>query len=91
MHDLGDGVDMLGFQDVLVNVDRIREGYADAFELLRNLREIGASNAFRRDGKGLGSRRVLERMKEIYGEKFVGERGVFATYEILFARGVKGG
>ena len=91
VHQIGDGLAKLGFENALVNVDRIKEIYDDAYGLLRNMRAIGAANAFRTAQSSLGNRRVLERMKEIYQEKFSTKGGIYATYEILFARGVKKG
>jgi len=91
VHELGDGLAKLGFQDALVNVDRLREHYVDAFHLLKSLKSIGADNASPSAGSGLGSRKVLERMNQIYREKFSDDKGVYATWEILFARGVKRG
>lgn len=91
VHYIGDGLAKLGFEDAIVNVDRIKEVYGDAFALIKNMKEIGASNAFRSDKSSLGNRQVLERMKELYQKKFPMENGIYATYEILFARGVKRG
>ena len=91
VHQIGDGLAKIGFQDAIVNVDRIKEVHKDAFALIKNMREIGASNVYRSDKSSLGNRQVLESMKRLYKEKFSTEEGVYATYEILFARGVKRG
>ena len=90
VHQLGDGLAGIGFQDVAINVDRIIEEYSSAADLLRSLSAIGAGNAIRSGSGGLGgSRRVLKRMEEIYRDRFSAKEEVFATFEILFARGVK--
>lgn len=89
VHELGDSLARLGFQDAIVNADRIREVYADSYRLIKSLGNIGAGNAYRIGSEGLASRRVLERMDQIYREKYPSEKGVYATFEILFARGVK--
>lgn len=91
VHQLGDGLSKLGFHDAVVNVDRIREGYSNPYELLKNLKDIGAGNAIRSGGAGLAARKVLRRMDDIYRQRFSNEKGVYATFEILFARGVKRG
>ena len=91
VHELGDGLAKLGFEDAIINVDRLKERYDSPFDLLRSLRGIGAGNAFRSEGMGLGGRMVMDRMYEIYRERYADGDGVYATYEILFARGVKRG
>ena len=91
VHELGDGLAKLGFEDAIITVDRLKERYDSSFHLLRSLKGIGAGSALRPSGMGLGNRRVLEKMDEIYREKFGQGEGVYATYEILFARGVKRG
>lgn len=91
VHELGDGLAKLGFEDAMISVDRLKEKYAGPLELLKNLKGIGAGNAFRPSNTGLGGRRVMERMDEIYREKFSVSDGVYATFEILFAKGVKRG
>lgn len=91
VHEVGDGLAKLDFQDVIVNVDRLKERYTDAFQLLKSLKSIGADNASCSASSGLGSRKILERMNQVYKEKFSDDKGVYATWEILFARGVKRG
>lgn len=91
IHELGDGMAKLGFHDTIMSADRLTDYYQSPFSLLRTLKGIGAGNAFRSADMGLGSRRVLERMDEIYRERYTEGDKVFATFEILFARGVKKG
>ena len=91
VHELGDGMAKLGFHDTIMSADRLKEYYSNSFALLKTLKGIGAGNAYRSESMGLGSRKVLERMNEIYRERYSDGDEVFATYEILFARGVKKG
>ncbi len=92
VHEMGDGIAKIGFHDTMVNVDRLKEYYPSPEALLKSLKEIGAGNAVR-SGEGMGaSRKLLARMSEIYRERFSDEEGdIYATYEILFTRGVKRG
>lgn len=91
IHQLGDGLAKNGFQDALVNADRLKEVYPDSFTLLKSLQDIGAGGAFRSENMGLGGRTILKKMDHIYADRFPeGEGGVYATFEILFARGIKG-
>ncbi len=89
VHDLGDGMEMLGFDEVIVNADRVKEEYRHAFDLMRGLKSIGAGNAFGSAGQGLGQRPLLERTADLYAERFPSESGIYATFEILYARGVR--
>jgi malonyl-CoA O-methyltransferase len=89
VHHLGDGLAKLGFEDATVNVDRIREFYSTPVELLRSLKNIGAGNAVNDPSTGAASRKVLRRMEEIYSRRFSEGGEIYATFEILFARGVK--
>jgi len=89
IHQLGDGISKLGFEDVTVNADRIKEVYNSPMKLLENLKNIGAGNAMGSDDKGLGRRKILKRMEEIYRERFSHGEGIYATFEILFVRAVR--
>ena len=90
IHQLGDGLAKNGFEDAMVNADRLKEVYPDSFALLKSLQDIGAGGAFRSENMGLGGRSILKKMDDIYADKFSeGDDGVYATFEILFARGIK--
>lgn len=91
IHELGDGMAKLGFHDTIMSADRLTDYYESPFSLLRTLKGMGAGNAFRSADMGLGSRRVLERMEELYRERYSDKDEIFATFEILFARGIKKG
>jgi malonyl-CoA O-methyltransferase len=90
IHQLGDGLAKNGFEDAMVNADRLKEVYPDSFALLKSLQDIGAGGAFQTKNMGLGGRTILKKMDHIYADRFSeGDDGVYATFEILFARGVK--
>jgi len=65
------------------------EHHSDPADFLRNLKRIGAQNASDDRPKGLASRREIQRMIEIYRERF-GSCGVIpATYEVIYGSGRK--
>ncbi len=59
------------------------EYHPDVPVLLRQLKQIGASNASRRRPRGLASRKVMLEMVRWYEENYRNERGLPATYEII--------
>jgi len=61
------------------------EYHADVPELLRQLKQIGASNAAANRPRGLASRRVMQSMMKKYEEKYRCDDGVPASYEVIIA------
>lgn len=59
--------------------------HADVPALLRQLKQIGASNASQDRPRGLYSRRVMQKMISVYEEDYRCEAGVPATYEVIIA------
>ena len=59
------------------------EYHADVPELLRQLKQIGASNAAADRPRGLASRRVMQSMMKIYEEEYRCDDGVPASYEVI--------
>ena len=60
------------------------EYHADVPELMRQLKQIGASNAAMNRPRGLSSRRVMQKMMSLY-EDYREDKGLPATYEIIIA------
>jgi malonyl-CoA O-methyltransferase len=73
--------DFLCFQEI--------DWHADVPTLLRQLKQIGASNAAANRPKGLASRQVMQRMMALYEESHRTPEGVPATYEVLCAVAAK--
>jgi malonyl-CoA O-methyltransferase len=63
--------------------------HADVPALLRQLKQIGASNASRKRPRGLSSRRVMQKMISFYEKDYRCEMGVPATYEVILALACK--
>lgn len=61
------------------------EYHADVPELLRQLKQIGASNAAADRPRGLASRRVMQSMMKIYEDEHRCHAGVPASYEVIIA------
>ncbi|MDO3379236.1 methyltransferase domain-containing protein [Geoalkalibacter halelectricus] len=59
-------------------------------DLLRALKKIGAQNASDQRPPGLASRRVMQRMNDIYRARFAHEGRIPATYEVIYGLACKG-
>ncbi len=77
-----------GFADIRVETADEVEHHVDVPALLRSLKKIGAQNANSAGPSGLASRRVMQRMMEIYRERHADQGGVPATYQVIYALGV---
>ncbi len=67
------------------------EHHPDVATLLRHLKKIGAQNASSKRPPGLASRRVTQRMIDLYGERFAAPQGIPATYEVIYGIATKKG
>ncbi|PNU20830.1 malonyl-[acyl-carrier protein] O-methyltransferase BioC [Geothermobacter hydrogeniphilus] len=65
--------------------------YGDVPQLLRALKKIGAGNASRQRPPGLASRRVMERMMEVYRRDYGAAEGIPASYEVIYGLARKPG
>ncbi|MEJ2199881.1 MAG: methyltransferase domain-containing protein [Desulfuromonadaceae bacterium] len=64
------------------------EYHADVSQLLRGLKKIGAQNATGAAPAGFSSRRVMQRMMELYRQRY-GEPGrIPASYEVIYGMAV---
>jgi malonyl-CoA O-methyltransferase len=59
------------------------EYHADVPDLLRQLKQIGASNAASDRPRGLASRRVMQEMMKVYEENYRCNNGLPASYEVI--------
>ncbi|MCK5594770.1 methyltransferase domain-containing protein [bacterium] len=74
-----------------VRVQKITERiyYDSVMNLLTYLRSIGSHNHLCSSNNGLGNRRLMDKMKKVYIEKYFMDNKIFATYDILIAQGQK--
>lgn len=88
LHDVGDALTRAGFRDPVLDVERRTLTYADVGGLLRDLKAIGAT-AVPRTRSGLGGRRRRALLAAAY-EPFRREGRLPATYEVIYARAIRG-
>ncbi len=88
VRDLGALLQRAGFALPVTDSDVVTVTYATAFDLMRELKAMGASNALVERRRVPMSRSLLTRIAEIYQERFATDDGrVVATFEILTMTG----
>lgn len=78
-----------GFADVVTKNILEKEYYPDVAAFLRSLKGIGAGTTASMPSKGLAGRRIITKMMEFYQADYLDERGVPASYEVIYGRGRK--
>ncbi len=88
VRDLGALLQRAGFALPVADSDVVTVTYATAFDLMRELKAMGASNVLMERRRVPMTRRLLTRIAEIYQERFATEDGrIAATFEILTMTG----
>jgi len=83
MHDLGDALLGVGLRDVVMDTERITAEYADVSALMRELKQLGVSNAARGSARGLTTRARMTALAGAYERHRLGGH-LPATYEVVF-------
>ena len=89
MHDLGDMLVAAGFADPVMDMEQLTLTYADAGALMRELKQIGATNATRGRPHGLMGRGRWQRALGAL-EATRREGRIPATYEVVYGHAWKG-
>jgi SAM-dependent methyltransferase len=88
LRDLGALLQRTGFALPVIDADRLTVRYASPFQLMHDLRRMGAGNVLAERRRTPLRRATLKRMAEIYGERFADADGrVRATFEIIYLSG----
>jgi malonyl-CoA O-methyltransferase len=88
MHDLGDMLIANGFDDPVMECERLTMTYSQVTDLMRDLKAIGASNATAGRPPGLTGKAALERVKRNY-ERLRADGKLPATFEVIYAHAWK--
>lgn len=83
MHDVGDALLRAGLAEPVMDVERLTLTYADAIEVMRDLKHIGAHNTAHGRARGLTGKRQLARVREAYAARASDGR-VPATFEVVY-------
>jgi SAM-dependent methyltransferase len=88
LRELGALLQRAGFALPVVDSDRLTVRYDDVFALMRDLRRMGATNILRERRRVPLKRATLQRMAEIYAQRFADADGrLRATFEIVWLSG----
>jgi SAM-dependent methyltransferase len=88
LRDLGALLQRAGFALPVVDTDRLTVRYATPFDLMRDLRAMGATNALVERRRVPLKRATLQRMAEIYAERFSDPDGrLRASFDIVWLSG----
>jgi SAM-dependent methyltransferase len=88
LRELGALLQRAGFALPVTDVDRVTVRYESAFDLMADLRRMGATNALNARRRVPLKRATLMRMAEIYAKRFADADGrVRATFEIVWLSG----
>jgi malonyl-CoA O-methyltransferase len=75
-----------GFEIDSIKTFNHEKYYKDLWDLLSVLKNTGSTSVENRNISGLGWRRILSRMNELYAAKFGNENGLPAAYEALLVK-----
>lgn len=89
VHKVRAAMDLAGFHLKRLFAEDEVEYHPDVPFFLRSVKEIGAGNASPLRSRGLGERRVMVEMMRLYGERYGGEKGIPATYTVIYGVGIK--
>jgi len=88
LRELGALLQRAGFALPVVDSDKLTVRYESVFDLMRDLRRMGATNVLNERRRAPLRRATLHRMAEIYAERFADPDGrVRATFEIAWLSG----
>ncbi len=90
MHDIGDALVRQGYEMPVLDVEHYQLTYAAVDDLLRDLRNIGATNAAAGRARGLLTPRRLQALRRAY-EGFRADGRLPATYEVVYGHAWSGG
>jgi malonyl-CoA O-methyltransferase len=83
LRDVGDLLLQSDFADPVVDVERLTLHYPAVFDILRDLKRIGAQNVAQDRARGLTGKQRFEKFRGTYAAIAV-EQGIPATYEVVF-------
>ena len=87
MHELGDALYQAGLVDPVMDVDWLTYHYANGYELMHELKELGAHNITAGKPTGLMGKNKFNAVLTAY-EQFRTPSGLPATYEVIYGHAV---
>lgn len=90
MHDVAEAMQQSGLQDAVLDVDRHQLGYADAMQMMRDLKLLGARNHLPGRRKGLTGKQALQNMLAAAEQFRLPDGQLPATYEVIYGHAFGG-
>jgi malonyl-CoA O-methyltransferase len=84
-----DALQSAGFLETFTAMDLLTQHYRTVEDLIRCIKGMGAQNASRGRSRGLGVRRIWNRMIALYEADFRQRDGIPATYHVIMGGGKK--
>jgi malonyl-CoA O-methyltransferase len=78
-----------GFSEVAISAQTITYYFNDIFQLMRSIKNVGASYTGERKNKGLHTKKYFYKLENIYKAKFASEGRLPLTWQVLYISGVK--
>ena len=85
LQQIGNTLQAAGFRDPVLHVDHFTLTYADPRELMRELKQLGATNALTDRRRGLTGKHRMQAVLAAYEQFRVNDR-VPASYEVIYAQ-----
>jgi malonyl-CoA O-methyltransferase len=89
MHHVGDWLMQAHFNDPVMDMEHITLTYKDVIGLMRDLQNIGATNADPKRRKTLTGKNKLQKVAEHYQQFMLGDQRLPATYEVVYGHAWK--
>jgi malonyl-CoA O-methyltransferase len=83
MHDIGDELLTAGFNEPVMDAERLTLQYPDVMTLMRELKGLGAHNVARQRQQGLTGKAQMKAMLEAY-EQFCRDERYPASFEVIY-------
>jgi len=87
LRDLGALLQRAGFALPVADLDSLTVSYADFWSLLRELRDMGESNALAGRSRKFAPRRLFDRAAEIYTQHYTADDRLLASFEMIYLTG----
>ncbi|MCP4696470.1 MAG: malonyl-ACP O-methyltransferase BioC [Gammaproteobacteria bacterium] len=91
MHDLGDALLNAGLANPVMDADRIARYYPDCQTLMQQLKNLGAHNVNAGRPKGMQGKGKFKSMLDAYEARREKEKGLPATFEVIYGYAQGGG
>ncbi len=91
IQDLGGILQQIGFKNIVIDSYDIKVSYNNILKLMRDLRYMGQQNILIKRSNRPLTKKILDKISELYLNQFSFGNELIATYEIITMTGIKNG